>query len=192
MSLTKATYSMIDGAPANVLDFGADPTGVADSTAAIQAAQQASKYVYCPPGDYSVTGLRIYDHVNLIGAGYQNTRFLQRDPAQPAINCLSDATVGQLLSFKHVCWRHNAISCADHFVQPSREQCYRCAYFPAYRDDSSRGSDLGLYRNHFPKRTHAVDFHVANADLNYLERKWQRRFVVAHYAFRQRYFQSGL
>lgn len=100
MSLTKATYSMIDGAPANVLDFGADPTGVADSTAAIQAAQQASKYVYCPPGDYSVTGLRIYDHVNLIGAGYQNTRFLQRDPAQPAINCLSDATVGQLLSLR--------------------------------------------------------------------------------------------
>ena len=100
MSLTKATYSMIEGAPANVLDFGADPTGVADSTAAIQAAQQASKYVYCPPGDYSVAGLRIYDHVNLIGAGYENTRFLQRDPDEPAINCLSDATVGQLLSLR--------------------------------------------------------------------------------------------
>lgn len=38
MSLTKATYSMVYGAPINVLDFGADPTGVADSTAAIQAA----------------------------------------------------------------------------------------------------------------------------------------------------------
>jgi len=100
MSLTKATYSMIEGAPANVLDFGADPTGVADSTAAIQAAQQASKFVYVPPGDYSVAGLRIYDHVNLIGAGYENTRFLQRDPAQPAINCLSDVTVGQLLSLR--------------------------------------------------------------------------------------------
>jgi hypothetical protein len=91
---------MIEGAAANILDFGADPTGVADSTAAIQAAQQASKYVYCPPGDYSVAGLRIYDQVNLFGAGYENTRFLQRDPAQPAINCLSDATVGQLLSLR--------------------------------------------------------------------------------------------
>lgn len=84
----------------SVLDFGADPTGSTDSTAAIQAAQQASKYVYCPPGDYSVSGLRIYNKVNLIGAGYENTRFLQRNPAQPAINCLSDATVGQLLSLR--------------------------------------------------------------------------------------------
>jgi len=38
MSLTKATYSMLDGAPINVLDFGADPTGVADSKAAFEAA----------------------------------------------------------------------------------------------------------------------------------------------------------
>lgn len=91
---------MITGSPVNVLDFGADPTGVADSTAAIQAAQQASKYVYCPPGSYSVAGLRIYDQVNLFGAGHENTRFLQRDPAQPAINCTSDATVGQLLSLR--------------------------------------------------------------------------------------------
>lgn len=100
MSLTKVSFSMINGAAANILDFGADPTGVADSTAAIQAAQQASKFVYCPPGDYSIAGMRIYDQVNLIGAGYENTRFLQRDPDQPAINCLSDATVGQLLSLR--------------------------------------------------------------------------------------------
>jgi polygalacturonase len=38
MSLTKATYSMIEGAAANVLDFGADPTGIANITTAIQAA----------------------------------------------------------------------------------------------------------------------------------------------------------
>lgn len=38
MSLTKVSYSMIAGAEVNVLDFGADPTGVADSTAALQAA----------------------------------------------------------------------------------------------------------------------------------------------------------
>ena len=38
MSLTKVSYSMIAGAEVNVLDYGADPTGVADSTAAIQAA----------------------------------------------------------------------------------------------------------------------------------------------------------
>lgn len=43
MSLTKVSYSMIYGAPANVLDFGADPTGVNDSTAAFQAALDAAR-----------------------------------------------------------------------------------------------------------------------------------------------------
>ena len=38
MSLTKATYSMIDGASINVLDYGADPTGATNSHAAITAA----------------------------------------------------------------------------------------------------------------------------------------------------------
>lgn len=42
----KFTFSMINGAPANVLDFGADPTGVEDSTAAIQAAIDASDVIY--------------------------------------------------------------------------------------------------------------------------------------------------
>jgi hypothetical protein len=84
----------------SVKDFGAVGDGIADDTAAIQAAQQASKFVYVPPGDYSVSGLRIYDQVNLMGAGYENTRFLQRSAGQPAINCLSDATVGQLLSLR--------------------------------------------------------------------------------------------
>ena len=41
MTLTKATYSMIEGAPVNVLDYGADPTGVSDSSAAFQAALSA-------------------------------------------------------------------------------------------------------------------------------------------------------
>lgn len=43
MSLTKATYSMIQGAVTNVLDYGADSTGVADSTSAIQAAINATR-----------------------------------------------------------------------------------------------------------------------------------------------------
>lgn len=49
MSLTKATNKMISGAPANVLDFGADPTGATDSTAAFQAAiDSGAKYIIIP------------------------------------------------------------------------------------------------------------------------------------------------
>jgi len=57
MSLTKVSYSMIQGESANVLDFGADPTGVADSTAAFNAAAAASKRVYIPSGTYSVSNV---------------------------------------------------------------------------------------------------------------------------------------
>lgn len=59
MSLTKASYSMISGAVANILDYGADPTGVADSTAAITAAIAASNCVYIPQGTFKITSLAI-------------------------------------------------------------------------------------------------------------------------------------
>lgn len=59
MSLTKATYSMISGAFVNVLDYGADPTGVADSQPACQAAIDACRAagggtVYFPRGTYNL------------------------------------------------------------------------------------------------------------------------------------------
>ena len=52
MSLTKVTYSMIQGAIVNVLDYGADATGVADSSAAIQAALDTGNAVFIPQGTY--------------------------------------------------------------------------------------------------------------------------------------------
>jgi hypothetical protein len=54
MSLTKVSYSTITGAPVNILDYGADPTGVADSSAAITAALAAGKNVIVPTGTYKV------------------------------------------------------------------------------------------------------------------------------------------
>jgi hypothetical protein len=60
MSLTKVSYSMIKGSPYNVLDYGADPTGATDSTAAFQAmaadaAEKAGVAIYIPPGKYYVS-----------------------------------------------------------------------------------------------------------------------------------------
>jgi hypothetical protein len=60
MSLTKATYSMIEGAVFNVLDYGAVGNGVADDTAAIKNALTAlyaknNGCLYFPNGTYLVT-----------------------------------------------------------------------------------------------------------------------------------------
>jgi hypothetical protein len=94
MTLTKATYSMIEGAQINVLDYGADPTGVADSTAAIQAALtyagsivipdtpfagygyevKGGATVYLPAGNYkTTTSLIIPRNVSVVGAGKYST-----------------------------------------------------------------------------------------------------------------------
>ena len=56
MALTKVTYSMISGAVANVLDFGADNTGATSNDAAIAAAlTSGAKHVYLPQGTYKTT-----------------------------------------------------------------------------------------------------------------------------------------
>lgn len=56
MALTKASYSMITGAPVNVVDFGAVGNGIADDTQALTAffaALSAGAAGYMPPGTYS-------------------------------------------------------------------------------------------------------------------------------------------
>ena len=52
MPLTKVSNSMIEGALSNVLDFGADSTGVASSTAAFALANSAGSGVVIPKGTY--------------------------------------------------------------------------------------------------------------------------------------------
>lgn len=58
MALTKASYSLVNGAPVNVLDYGADPTGVANSSAAFTAAASAAgtQSAFVPKGTYALTG----------------------------------------------------------------------------------------------------------------------------------------
>lgn len=77
MPLTKTSYSMTTGAPANVLDFGADPTGVADSSTAIQAAlNSGAAHIYIPQGYYRIdTTLTAPTTVSLIsGDGVNGSR----------------------------------------------------------------------------------------------------------------------
>lgn len=59
---------------ANVLDFGADPTGVADSTAAIRAAVATKKSVWVPTGTYLVSDLiALKNGQKLYGDGRTNS-----------------------------------------------------------------------------------------------------------------------
>jgi hypothetical protein len=72
MSLTKASFSMINGAVFNVLDYGADNTGVADCTsafqAAIDAAQPTHATVYIPTGTYLVNStVTVYNGTQIRG-----------------------------------------------------------------------------------------------------------------------------
>jgi hypothetical protein len=69
MSLTKVSYSMITGAPANVLDYGADATGATDSTTAFQAALNTGKDVYIPNGTFSITELTMSVSQTVFGNG---------------------------------------------------------------------------------------------------------------------------
>lgn len=76
MSLTKVSYSMIDGAIVNVLDYGADPTGSADSTTAVQAAINSITRgtVFFPAGTYKTSAnLALRSNVNMQGANAKIT-----------------------------------------------------------------------------------------------------------------------
>jgi hypothetical protein len=94
--LTKATYSMINGAPVNVLDFGAVGDNAADDTAAIQAAIDAvvdagGGSVYFPSGTYKLTDALVVDTgvytegIILFGDG-RNTILNQTGSAKDAVH----------------------------------------------------------------------------------------------------------
>lgn len=77
MSLTKASYSMIFGAPVNVLDYGADPTGVANSTDAFFAASAAINAadggkLIIPNGTY-IVGKQTFAGATGLGYAYQSS-----------------------------------------------------------------------------------------------------------------------
>ena len=78
MALTKVSYSMITGAPVNVLDFGAVGDGVTDDTVAIQAAVTAAgnKSLYFPAGIYLLnSNVTISSPLLMFGDGGNNSKF---------------------------------------------------------------------------------------------------------------------
>lgn len=75
MSLTKATYSMIDGAVVNVLDYGMIGDDSTDSTAGFNAVQTAvadSGYtIFWPKGSYIVNDPIVYDPTSSVNTNFR-------------------------------------------------------------------------------------------------------------------------
>ena len=89
MSLTKVSYSMITGAPVNVLDFGATGNGSTDDTTSINAAityagSNGGGNIFFPAGTYKISSpLVLINSQSLVGNG--NTTIYNVSTTQEAI-----------------------------------------------------------------------------------------------------------
>lgn len=112
MSLTKVTNSMIVGAPANVLDYGADPTGVADSTAAFNLARAVGRSIYAPAGTYKVS-ISLDNNEVLFGDGFRRTVLIPSAGAQYVIAINATAAPKQNVCIRDVCLKNpnNVLNC---------------------------------------------------------------------------------
>ena len=106
MSLTKASYSMITGAPVNVKDYGAVGNGSTNDTAAIQAAiNTGAKSIYFPQGTYliystlSITG----SEQNFFGdGGLKSSPIIQANTNTFPIFTATGTGTQSLLSFSNL------------------------------------------------------------------------------------------
>lgn len=92
MALTKATYSMIENAPANVRDFGAIGDGTTDDTAAIQSAlDSGTSRVFIPAGSYKITTLlSVPSDIEVCGEGTASSIVLGADTVALELNGTSN------------------------------------------------------------------------------------------------------
>lgn len=93
MSLTKVSYSLINGAAINVIDYGADPTGITDSTSAIQAALSVAgkKTVIIPAGSYLITSIEVTEQFTTV---FAENAVLNLSPTNSYTHALKIASTG--------------------------------------------------------------------------------------------------
>lgn len=94
----KTSRDQLDLLYVSVKDYGAVGDGVTDDTAAFTAAQAASTHVSVPSGSYVLDNFRMANKARFECEGYENTIIIQGSAGNPAINCTSDVTTGQISS----------------------------------------------------------------------------------------------
>lgn len=100
----------IDTQNFNILAYGADPTGVSDSSTAIQAAITAAKaagnaIVYAPPGTYLIASSIIFNTINgmqFVGAGRLVTTFKWGGAASSVMFNLQGISYSKFKSFSMI------------------------------------------------------------------------------------------
>jgi hypothetical protein len=132
MSLTKVSFSMITGAFVNVLDFGADPTGVNDSLAAFNAAiasftdpvhTSRGGTIFVPRGYYYLSGtLEIKKHINII-------EFFQRLSEKEPVKDLKKAGFSPILENEFIIYQNQYFEIQFDINQCQFQVDYMMEYF---------------------------------------------------------------
>jgi hypothetical protein len=172
MALTKATYSLIDGAPYNVLDYGAVGNGIANDTAAIQSAINAifaagGGTLFFPAGTYLVSTLALNwgtaaTSIIFRGAGKNATTIAKTGAStDPVLNfsaTLSDGSYSEFCDFKVT-----ANSTCDAFSITNIARC-------VWRNIRVDGGDAGI-ENKGSLINSFYDCDILNCTVGYRSRK---------------------
>ena len=132
MSLTKVHNRMIDGSVANVLDFGADPTGSIDSQSAIQAAIDSGKPAYLPSGTYRVDSTLT---IGTRGKGLIGASPIRRDYAAASKIVYQGAAGSQtpvILMGANAVGANPSVDCTSNVLQNLYIDCNDLAGFGVY------------------------------------------------------------
>lgn len=139
MSLTKASYSMITGAPANVLDYGADATGSTDSTTAIQnALNSGATTVVLPNGTYKITTYL------LVPAGVKFVGQSRSAVLQAANNIPLYSTWGSAHQYQMVLLNGNDAEASTFTINGNT---FVCGGVGIYNTQRNRVQDCYIYNN---------------------------------------------
>ena len=167
MSLTKVSYSMIQGAPINVLDYGADPTGSTNSTAAIEAAiaysvstvvydnnRQMSwagtqSPVYFPPGTYvySGTGVVQSGNVNVLLIATPNTATI-KTTSNVYFLTANDIVINTCVKGIHFQGGKGAIKYTNTGTNVTGDHVFEDCYFDGYTECAvgNNSSDMPYFK----------------------------------------------